>query len=156
MMLMRSPSSSSVSSGSTSRTSASMPECRSETTFTATGSPYPEGRHPSGGHSVPAQPARGEPELVPHLDADGQPPAPGPRAVLFDYGHTLVDFQRLPHALVAAYEDIRARLEHLVEHDLPQAEDLAQQGTGPADILLTHTYLQGRLEELDVVELLAK
>jgi putative hydrolase of the HAD superfamily len=107
-------------------------------------------------HRTCTEPAQGEPELVPHLDADEQPPAPGPRAVLFDYGHTLVDFQRLPHALVAAYEDIRARLEHLVEHDLPQAEDLAHQVTGAVDVLITQSYLEGRLEELDVVELLAK
>ncbi|HMC04024.1 MAG TPA: hypothetical protein VKJ83_00955, partial [Actinomycetota bacterium] len=80
--------------------------------MTATGSPYPGGRRPSGSHREPAQ---GEPELVPHLEVDATPPARGLRAVLFDYGHTLVDFQRLPHALVAAYKDIRARLEHLVE-----------------------------------------
>src|SRR6266481_4945015 len=40
MILMRSPSSSSVSSGWTSRAGASTPECRSETTLTATGSPF--------------------------------------------------------------------------------------------------------------------
>ena len=79
-----------------------------------------------------------------------------PRAVLFDYGHTLVDFQRLPSALVAAYGDIRARLEHLVEQELPQAEDLAHQVTGAVDVLITRSYLEGRLQEFDVVELLAE
>lgn len=57
---------------------------------------------------------------------------------------------------MAAYEDIRARLEHLVEHDLPQAEALAHQVTGAVDVLIAQSYLEGRLEELDVVELLAK
>jgi len=33
------------------------------------------------------------------------------RAVLFDYGHTLVDFRRTEEALHDAYEQIRARIE---------------------------------------------
>ena len=121
--------------------------------MTATGSPYPGGLRPSGSHREPAQ---GEPELVPHLEVDATPPARGLRAVLFDYGHTLVDFQRLPHALVAAYKDIRARLEHLVEEDLPQAEDLAHQVSRAVDVLITQSYLEGRLQEFDMVELLAE
>jgi putative hydrolase of the HAD superfamily len=56
---------------------------------------------------------------------------------------------------VGAYRDIRARLEHLVEHDLPQAEDLAHQVTGAVDVLITQSYLEGRLQEFDMVELLA-
>jgi putative hydrolase of the HAD superfamily len=77
------------------------------------------------------------------------------RAVLFDYGHTLVDFQRLPAALVGAYRDIRARLENLVEEELPQAEDLAHQVAEAVDVLITRSYLEGRLQEFDMVELLA-
>ena len=37
-----------------------------------------------------------------------------PSVVLFDYGHTLVDFRRVPSALAAAYEDVRRRLERHV------------------------------------------
>src|SRR5438105_1756681 len=33
------------------------------------------------------------------------------RAVLFDFGHTLVDFHRTEEALRGAYEQIRARIE---------------------------------------------
>jgi HAD superfamily hydrolase (TIGR01549 family) len=57
---------------------------------------------------------------------------------------------------VAAYGDIRARLEHLVEHELPEAEELANQVTGAVDVLITQSYLEGRLQEFDIVELLAE
>jgi putative hydrolase of the HAD superfamily len=57
---------------------------------------------------------------------------------------------------VAAYGDIRARLEHLVEHELPGAEELAHQVTGAVDVLITQSYLEGRLQEFDMVELLAE
>jgi HAD superfamily hydrolase (TIGR01509 family) len=74
--------------------------------------------------------------------------------VLFDFGHTLVDFRRVPSALVAAYEDIRRRLESVVTHDLAQAEELAHQVTGAMDVIVRESYAEGRLQELDVVELL--
>ncbi|GAC1362623.1 MAG: hypothetical protein NVSMB32_03200 [Actinomycetota bacterium] len=77
-----------------------------------------------------------------------------PRVVLFDYGHTLVDFRRVPSALVAAYEDIRRRLERHVSHELPQAEALAHQITDAVDIVVHRSYSEGRIQELDVVELL--
>ena len=35
------------------------------------------------------------------------------RAVLFDFGHTLVDFRRTEEALHEAYEQIRARIEQV-------------------------------------------
>jgi HAD superfamily hydrolase (TIGR01549 family) len=57
---------------------------------------------------------------------------------------------------VAAYGDIRARLEHQVENELPQAEELAQRVTGAVDVLITQSYLEGRLQEFDIVELLAE
>lgn len=77
-----------------------------------------------------------------------------PRAVLFDYGHTLVDFKLVPSALVAAYEDIRTSLESHVAHELPQAEELAHQVTGAMDVIVHRSYKEGRLQELDMVELL--
>lgn len=57
---------------------------------------------------------------------------------------------------MAAYGDIRARVEHLVEHELPEAEELAHQVTGAVDVLITQSYLEGRLQEFDMVELLAE
>jgi putative hydrolase of the HAD superfamily len=65
-----------------------------------------------------------------------------------------VNFQRAEGALVAAYGEIRRRLESLVEHDLPQAEDLAHQITGAMDTIVHRSYLEGRLQELDIVEML--
>jgi HAD superfamily hydrolase (TIGR01509 family) len=76
------------------------------------------------------------------------------RVVLFDYGHTLVDFRRVPAALVRAYEDIRALLERHVSHELPRAEELAHQVTGAMDVLVHESYVQGRLQELDMIQLL--
>src|ERR1700704_70004 len=150
MMLMRSPSSRSVSSRWTSRARASTPECRSETTLTATDSLYPAPRAPYPGAA--AHPGG------PHSAETGRPKLPSAvvrtRAVLFDYGHTLVDFQRLPSALVAAYGDIRTRLEDLVEQELPQAEELAHKMAEAVDVLITQSYLEGRLQEFDMVELL--
>ncbi|MEA2588997.1 MAG: hypothetical protein QOH66_1924, partial [Actinomycetota bacterium] len=57
---------------------------------------------------------------------------------------------------MAAYGDIRARIEHLVEHELPEAEELARQVTGAVDVLITQSYLERRLQEFDIVELLAE
>ena len=37
---------------------------------------------------------------------------------------------------MAAYGDIRARVEHLVEHELPEAEELAHQVTGAVDVIM--------------------
>lgn len=74
--------------------------------------------------------------------------------MLFDYGHTLVDFRRVPSALATAYEDVRRRLERHVSHELPAVEDLAHQITGAVDVLVHRSYSEGRLQELDVLELL--
>lgn len=79
-----------------------------------------------------------------------------PRVVLFDYGHTLVDFRRVPSALIGAYGEIRARLERHVEHDLPGAEDLAHQITGAMDVIVHQSYVEGRLQELDMIDLLTQ
>src|SRR5207245_506038 len=136
MMLIRSPSSSKVSSGPTSRARASTRECRSETTLTAMG------HNPTGTLHGPEKGGR----LSLGRDAI--------RVVLFDYGHTLVDFRRVPEALVRAYEDIRALLERHVSHELPRAEELAHQVTGAMDVLVHESYVQGRLQELDVIQLL--
>jgi HAD superfamily hydrolase (TIGR01509 family) len=109
----------------------------------------------SWGRRHPATDARADTRR-PKLPSPVVRPLVRARAVLFDYGHTLVDFQRLPSALAAAYGDIRARLEQLVEHELPEAEKLAHQVTGAVDKLITESYFEGRLQELDIVELLAE
>lgn len=102
--------------------------------MTATHSPY--GRPPSG--------------------ATGRRLLLAVRAVLFDYGHTLVDFQRAEKALVTAYAVIRERLLGEVEEEIPGAEELARHVTGAMDDLVRRSYEEDRLQELDVVEILVE
>lgn len=77
-----------------------------------------------------------------------------PRFVLFDFGHTLVDFRRVPSALVAAYAEIRERLGEVVSHELPAAAALGDQITEAMDLIVRRSYEEGRIQELDIVELL--
>ena len=75
------------------------------------------------------------------------------RAVLFDYGHTLVDFQRTQEALHAAYEQIRARIEAVAYMEVPELLDLVERVAGGVDRLVTQSYEQRRMEELDQAQL---
>lgn len=74
--------------------------------------------------------------------------------MLFDYGHTLVDFQRAEAAMVGAYRQIRTRLIELAHEEVPEAEELARQITGALEVVVGRSYREGRLQELDLVELL--
>jgi HAD superfamily hydrolase (TIGR01662 family) len=76
------------------------------------------------------------------------------RAVLFDFGHTLVDFQRTREALLAAYEQIRARVEAVAYMEVPELLDLVERVAGGVDALVTRSYEEGRPEELDHADLL--
>jgi putative hydrolase of the HAD superfamily len=76
------------------------------------------------------------------------------RAVLFDFGHTLVDFRRTQEALHAAYEQIRARVEAAAYMEVPELLDLVERVAGGVDGLVTQSYEEGRLEELDQADLL--
>ena len=84
------------------------------------------------------------------------PPPGGERFVLFDFGHTLVDFRRVPAALFAAYGEIRSRLVEEAHREVPETEDLARQITDAMDALVRRSYMEGRIQELDVVELLTE
>ena len=74
--------------------------------------------------------------------------------MLFDFGHTLVDFRRVPSALVAAYTEVRSRLEGYVDHELPGAEALAHEITTAMDVIVRRSYEEGRIQELDIIDLL--
>jgi HAD superfamily hydrolase (TIGR01662 family) len=74
-----------------------------------------------------------------------------PRAILFDYGHTLVDFQRTEEALRDAYEQIRARIEAVAYMEVPELLDLIERVAGGVDNLVAESYRERRLEELDIV-----
>ena len=57
----------------------------------------------------------------------------GVRAVLFDYGHTLVDFRRTEEALLDAYEAIRARIEAALYMEAPEVGHLIDRVAGEID-----------------------
>jgi putative hydrolase of the HAD superfamily len=75
------------------------------------------------------------------------------RAVLFDFGHTLVDFHRTQEALHAAYEQIRARIEAVAYMEVPELLDLVERVAGGVDRLVEKSYREGRMEELDQASL---
>jgi putative hydrolase of the HAD superfamily len=78
---------------------------------------------------------------------------PPVRTVLFDFGHTLVDFGRTEEALHAAYEQILARIEAVAYMEVPELLDLIERVSGAVDRMVTSSYEERRLEELDIVEL---
>lgn len=75
------------------------------------------------------------------------------RAILFDFGHTLVDFRRTQEALHQAYEQIRARIEAVAYLEVHELLDLVERVAGGVDRLVTESYQQRRMEELDQVAL---
>jgi putative hydrolase of the HAD superfamily len=84
-------------------------------------------------------------------------PTWGPiRAILFDFGHTLVDFHRTQEALWSAYEQIRGRIEAAAYMEVPELLDLVERVAGGVDRLVEESYRQGRLEEVDQAELLSQ
>ncbi len=81
--------------------------------------------------------------------------AGGPiRAILFDYGHTLVDFRRTEEALLEAYRQIRDRVEAVAYMEVPELLDLVERVTGGVNRVIDESYAARRLEELDQAVLL--
>ncbi len=79
------------------------------------------------------------------------------RTVLFDFGHTLVDFARTEEALRDAYGLIRDRLAGWVEDRAPpEVDELVEQIAGAVDEMVGRSYAERRLEELDQVSLFAE
>ncbi len=73
------------------------------------------------------------------------------RAVLFDYGHTLVDFRRTEEALLAAYEAIRARIEAALYIEAPEVGHLIDRVANEVDRRVGESYAARRMEELDLI-----
>jgi putative hydrolase of the HAD superfamily len=71
--------------------------------------------------------------------------------VLFDYGHTLVDFHRTEEALNEAYGQIRARIEAVAYMEVPEILDLVERVARGMDRLVEESYRERRLEEIDQV-----
>jgi putative hydrolase of the HAD superfamily len=72
-------------------------------------------------------------------------------AVLFDYGHTLVDFGRTEEALLEAYRQIRERVEAALYLEAPEVGHLVDRVAGEVDRRVGASYQARRLEELDLV-----
>jgi putative hydrolase of the HAD superfamily len=75
------------------------------------------------------------------------------RAVLLDYGHTLVDLQRPESHLLEAYHAINHRLETELEREIPQAADLIEGVSIRVDDAITESYQGGAEQEVDIAEL---
>jgi putative hydrolase of the HAD superfamily len=73
-------------------------------------------------------------------------------AVLFDYGHTLVDFHRTEEALRAAYEQIRGRIQAVAAIEVPEQLDLIERLARVVDRRVEASYQEGRMEEVDHVQ----
>lgn len=75
------------------------------------------------------------------------------RAVLFDYGHTLVDFHRTEEALLDAYARIRQLVIEAAEQEtsVPEAATLVRVVAGAVDEIVQASYQEQRLEELDLL-----
>ena len=78
----------------------------------------------------------------------------GVKAVLFDFGHTLMDFGRTEDALRGAYSVVRERLSHWVEdRSPPEVDELVERISDEVDRMVERSYQQERLEELDIITL---
>src|SRR5436309_2582119 len=75
------------------------------------------------------------------------------RAVVLDYGHTIVDFRRTEEALLEAYKQIRERIEAALEIEAPEVGHLIDRVAGEIDRLVGVSYQERRMEELDVLQL---
>src|SRR5919201_5404415 len=74
-------------------------------------------------------------------------------AVLFDYGHTLVDFRRTEEALLEAYTAIRTRIEAALQIEAPEVGHLIDRVANEVDRRVAASYDERRMEELDLVAL---
>ncbi len=74
------------------------------------------------------------------------------RAVLFDYGHTLINFQRPEAALLRAYQGIHQRLRERLGRPVPSADDLVVGVSHAVDDEIKRDYESGRLEELEIAQ----
>lgn len=75
------------------------------------------------------------------------------RAVLFDYGHTLVDFTVPEDALHGVYGEIRNRLKEEAKCELPEVADLVERVARSVTRRVDDSYAADRLVELDILEL---
>ena len=70
--------------------------------------------------------------------------------VLFDYGHTLMDFARPEDLLLEAYHRINQRLEEELEAEVPAAADLLVSVSQRVDDEIGRSYTGGAEQEVDI------
>lgn len=75
------------------------------------------------------------------------------KAVVFDYGHTLLDFKPAEEALEGCYEDVLALLREEAHGDPPSARSLVDGVSRRIEARIQQSYLDLSLEELDIVQL---
>jgi putative hydrolase of the HAD superfamily len=73
------------------------------------------------------------------------------RAVLFDYGHTFLNFAPAEEALLAAYEEIRVTLQAEARSELPDARGLIDSITRRVGRAVFESYERQELDELDIL-----
>jgi HAD superfamily hydrolase (TIGR01509 family) len=73
-------------------------------------------------------------------------------AVLFDYGHTLVDFGRTQEALLEAYGQIRERIEAALYIEAPEVGHLIDRVAAEVDRIVAQSYAERRMQEIDLVQ----
>jgi HAD superfamily hydrolase (TIGR01549 family) len=77
----------------------------------------------------------------------------GATTVLFDYGHTLMDFTRPEELLLDAYHRINMRLEQELETEVPAAAELLVQVSQRVDDEIGDSYRGGAEQEVDIAAL---
>jgi putative hydrolase of the HAD superfamily len=75
------------------------------------------------------------------------------QAVLFDYGHTLVDYTLPERWIYEAYREIRDVLKTEAKSELPGAEELVERVARQISERIEESYASDRLQELDVLAL---
>ena len=76
------------------------------------------------------------------------------RAVLFDYGHTLIHFDDRPHsALLSAYKKVNRLLAETLSQEIPAAEVLIERVSKAVDDAIQRDYALGRPEEVEIASI---
>jgi putative hydrolase of the HAD superfamily len=75
------------------------------------------------------------------------------RAVVFDYGHTLLDFSTAEDRLLDVYKDVRTMLEAQAYTEVPVAPALVEGLSRRVQAMVVESYQRRELEELDIVRL---
>jgi putative hydrolase of the HAD superfamily len=78
------------------------------------------------------------------------------RAVIFDYGHTFLNFALAEDRLLECYGEIRRVLESQVQSQLPEARELAESLSRRVGRMVEESYRRRELEELDILSLYAE